>query len=245
MALSATDRGTGGNNTAATTIQISPNADLNVGSMLVLALAYDNAGGGGSDPYSSISDNIGNTWVSRQNRLNDPGAASAGSTLRIFTCNYLGNFPSSSIITVTFGVNVTAKSWTLTEVIPAANFKANYVTGNTASGSSTTPTITTTSITNGNLVFGAVANEGNATITEDSDTSNGSWVPQQTINNGTGLTGMQISSQYKIVTGTATQTYNVTLSASGDWAIGWIEINETVGTVIEDVIGRGIIPFAR
>lgn len=231
MALDATDRGTGGNNTAASTIAISPDANFNAGSMAVLAIAYDNSGGGGTDTYSSITDNVGNTWTSRQNALRDPAAASAGCVLRIFTCTPASALLSSDIITVTFSNNVTAKCWTLSEVIPASGFSVEYLTGATASGSSTTPTITSGSITNGNLIFGAIAIENTSAITaEDSDTTNGSWVTQQTINAGTGTTGMQVASQYKIVTGTGTQTYNLTISPSSDWAIGWIEVQETAIT---------------
>lgn len=238
MALDATDRGTGSNTTASTTVQISPASDYNTGSMAILALAYDNSGGGGADPFSSITDNVGNTWTSRQNSLRDPGAASAGCVLRIFTCNPTSALLASTIITVTFTVNTTAKSWTLSEVIPAAGSNAEYVTGNVANGASTTPTINTTSITNGNLVFGATSIENTSVITaEDSDTTNGSWVTQQTINAGTGTTGIQVSSQYKIVTATGTQTYNLTISTSSDWANGWIEIKETAVDTLYDPMG--------
>lgn len=238
MALTGTNRGTGGNTTAATSIAITPASNFSSGSMAILAIAYDNSGGGGADPYSSITDSVGNTWTSRQNALNDPGAASAGSTLRIFTSNMSTALTTANTITVNFGSSTTAKSWTLTEIAAAANFIPEYATGNVATGSNTTPTITSTSITSGNVILGAMANEGNATITADSDTTNGSWSTQQTINNGTGTSGMQVASQYKITTGTGTQTYNLTLSATGDWSIGWIEIREVASFTPVDPFGQ-------
>lgn len=225
MALTGTNRGTGGNATAATTIAISPASNFTAGSFAILALAYDNSGTQGADPYSSITDSVGNTWTSRQNALNDPGAASAGSTLRIFTST-ISTLTTANTITVTFGTSTTAKSWSLSEVTAAVDFAPSYVTGAVATGSTTTPTITSGSITSGNMIFGAMANEGNATVTADSDTTNGTWSTQQTVANGTGTGGMQVASQYKVTTGTGTQTYNLTLSATGDWAIGWIEITE-------------------
>lgn len=236
MPLSGINRGTGGNTTAATSIAIVPGANFASGSMAILALAYDNSGASGADPFTSISDNTGNTWTSRDNRLNDPGAASAGSTLRIFT-TAVGTLGTGTTITVNFGSSTTAKSWTLTEVTAAVNFIPFFITNGGATGTSTTPTVTTGSITNGDMVFGAMANEGNATVTADSDTTNGTWSTQQTVNNGTGTGGMQVASQFKVVNATATQTYNLTLSASGDWAIGWIQLREVPALVSTDPFG--------
>jgi hypothetical protein len=228
MALVGSNIGTGGNNTAATTIAIVPNSNFTSGSLAVLALAYDNSGGGGSDPYSSITDNAGNTWTSRLNNLNDPGAASAGSTLRIFTSR-INTLTTSNTITVTFGSSTTAKSWTLTQFTSdITNSFADFSSiGNTFTGSSTTPTTTQILVTSGQAVFGAMANEGNATVTADSDVSFGTWSTQQTIANGTGTSGMQVASQFKIVNSSGLMDpYNLTLSATGDWVMGVILISE-------------------
>jgi hypothetical protein len=68
--------------------------------MAVLCLAYDNSGASGADPYNSISDSLGNTWTSRQAALYDPGAASAGVALRIFTTNQsAGTLTTGSTVT--------------------------------------------------------------------------------------------------------------------------------------------------
>jgi hypothetical protein len=238
MALVGSNIGTGGNTTAATTIAIVPPSNFSSNTLAVLALAYDNSGTGGSDPYSSITDNAGNTWTSRANGLNDPGAASAGSTLRIFT-SLVSNLLTTNTITVTFGSSTTAKSWSLTQFSSnTLDFTANFLSaGVSTTGSSTTPTSSITSVTNGNAIFGAMANEGNATITADSDTTNGTWSTQQTQNNGTGTTGMQVASQYKIVNATGNQTYNVTLSATGDWVVCNITIQEVASANLFDPFG--------
>lgn len=227
MALVGTNIGTGGNITSATTIAIVPPTNFTSNTLAVLALAYDNSGPSGSDPYSSISDSVGNVWTVRTAGLNDPAAANAGSTLRIFT-SPISNLLTTSTITVTFGTATVAKSWTLTQ------FSSNTVgltadvlsTGINTTGATTTPSSNATSVTNGNAIFGAMANEGNATVTADSDTLNGSWSTQQTIANGTGTSGMQVASQFKIVNATGNQTYNLTLSASGNWTVSVITIQE-------------------
>src|ERR1051326_8772503 len=110
MALSGTDRGQNSTNTAGqTSLALSPASNFNAGKMAVLCVAYDNAGSGGSDPFSSISDTKGNTWTPRQNVLNDPGAASAGQCLRIFTTMQdVGTLTTGDTITVSFGSTTVA-----------------------------------------------------------------------------------------------------------------------------------------
>lgn len=238
MALVGNNRGTGGNTTAATSIAIVPPQNFSANTLAVLALAYDNSGTQGADPYTSITDNAGNTWTSRNSTLNDPGAASAGSTLRIFTSSVTA-LNTTNTITVTFNASTTAKSWTLTEFSSnVTDFIADFFSAPTgASGSTTTPFSNTTSVTSGDAFFAAMANEGNATITADSDTVNGSWSTQQTINNGTGTSGMQVASQFKIVNATGNQSYNLTLSAAGDWSVSTIIIREVAAFTPSDPFG--------
>lgn len=231
MALVGNNRGSGGNITSATTISISPQQNFSSNTLAVLALAYDNSGSQGSDPYSSITDNAGNTWTSRANGLNDPGAASAGSTLRIFTSS-VTNLLTTNSITVTFNNATVAKSWTLTEFSSnQSGFYANYLNSyTTVTGTGTG--VNSQSITQqaGNAVLAALANEGNATITADINTNFGTWSTIQTASNGTGTSGMQVGSQFKIVTSAGQIQWNITLSASGDWVCGAIVITELSST---------------
>lgn len=229
MALTATNRGSGGNNTAATSLTITPASNFTAGSFGILAVAYDNAGSQGSDPYITISDTPLNSWVSRINVLNDPGAASAGSTLRIFTAP-ISSLTTANTITVSFGAtSVTAKAWTLIEVSSnATNGSVVYSTGSQATGSGTTQTLTTSTIAINDFVFGVLGQEGNGTRTGDSDTLNGSWSTAQSAGFGTTTGGIEIISQYKIVTATGAQTYNPTATPLGDWVMGWISVSEVI-----------------
>jgi hypothetical protein len=74
-------------------------------------------------------------------------------------------------------------------------------------------------------VIGGGAAEATLAWTGDADTTNGSWTNEQEIGNGTGTSGAAVTSQAKVVTATATQTYNPTLT-SADQIIGWIEVTE-------------------
>lgn len=232
MALTGTDRGTGGNNSASTSLVCSPTSTIAVLSCGVLVIASDNAGSAGSTLIgpATITDSVGNVWIKRIDTVRDPGAASAGAELIIYTCESLTTqLTSSNNVTVNWSgsVSVTAKAYTFIEITPTdSTMTLSYVTGNTVAGSTANPTITTSSITSGDCVIGGGAVEGSAgSWTGDTDTTNGSWSAQQTAGFGTTTSGMCVTSQQKIVTGTATQTYNPALAAL-DNVIGWIQLTE-------------------
>ncbi len=235
MALTGTSRGSGATNTAGqSSLVVTPASNLSAGALAVLCVAYDNTGAAGVDSYTSIADSLGNTWTPRQNSLIDPGAASAGQCLRIFTSPQdVATLTTNSTITVSFGAVTVARSWTLMEFTAAAGSKAVYGTGGQETAATATPTITTTSITSGQAVVGCFGREGNDAInTPDGDTTNGAWSANQNAGVGSTTGGSQIISQRKIVTGTATQTYNVTFAASRDGCEAWISVREQSVTVI-------------
>jgi hypothetical protein len=229
-ALTRTARGTGGNNTGATTLTVSPASNYTAGSFAVLCIALDNAGTSGSNVVApaSATDSVGNVWTRRQNALYDNGAASAGAEIAIYTAT-VSTFTTANSLTITWSgsTSVTAKAYTLDEFTAAAGKIIVYLTGATSAGATGTGgTITTSSITSGDAVIGCGAAEAAASSwTGDADTSNGSWTTQQTNGFGTGTSGMTVTSQTKITTGTATQTYNPTI-ASSDNILAWISIGE-------------------
>ena len=239
MALTVTNRGTGADKTAGTSYGVLPASNFAAGSLAVLVLAYDNAGTNGTDPYSSISDSLGNTWTSRASRLNDPGAANAGCVVRVFTSGQdVGTILTSTTVTVDFGaVSVTAKAYAFTQVAPAAGSVANYdvgpAQGSGSSGATDAFSTTTNTITNTNVVIGAGAAEDDVVDgTGDTDTTNGSWGTLQSsaTTGGGSASNMGVYSQAKVVTATATQQFNFTLPAAADWAAQYIQVKEEVAT---------------
>lgn len=228
-AITVQSRGTGGNTTGATSVTVTPASNLAAGSMGVIVVAADNAGAGGNaaNCNTSMTDSAGNTWAIRLDVWFDNGPASGGIELCIYTGALTTALTTAGNVVVGFGNSVAAKSWTLTEVVPTATFTPQFVTGAGGTGATSgTPTVTTSSITSGNVVIGGGAAEATLAWTGDADTTNGSWTNEQEIGNGTGTSGAAVTSQAKVVTATATQTYNPTLT-SADQIIGWIEITET------------------
>lgn len=247
MSLTGTDRGTNATNTGGqSTLVVVPASNLAVGSMAVLCVAYDNSKASGVDPYSSIADSVGNTWTSRQNVTITGGVASDGVSTRIFTSLLTVALTTSDSITVTYSGVTVARAWALHEATGSAGVPT-YVGGNTASThqNTTLPTITTDSIPTGDMVIGVDGQQGGtaATITQDGDSTNGSWSAQQSSKVGSGASGMTITSQRKVVTGTGTQTYNPTYSGSGENAIAWISVNEVVAAVPSITAAQSIGPL--
>lgn len=231
MALAGTDRGSGTHNSSSTTLVITPGSNLTAEALAVVCAAFDNSGSGGAAQTVTVTDSLGHNWDVRQHPIVDPGAANAGQEGIIATAPMGVNpLTTSNTITVTIGTAAVAKTWTLMEVTAAAGFTPVYVTGGigTSGTGTTSPTITTGSITSGDMVVAGLFLEAGTTetITQDADATNGSWSTQQTAEIGSTTSGSNIASQRKVVTGTATQTYNPTLGILGDLALGWISINE-------------------
>lgn len=242
MALSGTNRGTGGNATSATTINISPTSNFTAGSIFMLAIAYDNAGNAGADNYSSITvpAGIGTSNVSRQPVLNDPGAANAGTVLHMFwSPNPITSFNTTDTITITFSSNVTAKAWTLTEFISdisGATISSLSLTFTTGNG--TTQSLgSITGVQTGDIVFGVLTQEGNGTRTADSDTTNGNWSTMQNTGFGTTTAGQEIITQFKIVTAGGAQVFDPTASPIGDWAMSILPFREIPPATSFDPLG--------
>lgn len=235
MAITVANITTATSTTSSSTLATTASVTAAAGTWLYVALACDNNGTNG-DPSvatNSISDSASNTWTNRVLLNNDPGAAAAGITLAIWTCE-VTNALTNGTITISFSPNTTSKTFVVQRLTPGSGEKVVYVdTGAGATGSSNAPTINSTSVAADDVIFGAIAIEGNDTITGDSDTSNGTWSTQytQVANTGTVLTSVRIATQYKAVTSTSSQTYNVSYTTARDYAINWVEFGTEPLTV--------------
>jgi hypothetical protein len=91
---------------------------------------------------------------------------------------------------------------------------------------------TTGALVVGDVVFGVLAIEGNVALTFDTDTLNGNWsTAQNTVaNTGTGNTSVRAASQWKEVSGTGAQTWDVS-AASQDRASGTVVVREAAAAV--------------
>src|SRR4029078_10483383 len=144
-----------------------------------------------------------------------------------YTCLLTTNLLSSDNANFTFAasVSVTAKRYAFNEVVSSPG-RAVYNTGGAGTGAASgTPTVTTGSIPSGSVVIGWGGAESADTWAGDADTTNGTWSTHVHGASGTGTSGMSLTTQHKVVTATATQTYNPTLT-SAEQILGCMRIDE-------------------
>ena len=244
MALTITAKGTATNNSSGSTFVMAPSATINAGTMGVCMVVTDNAQGSGATAMwsdTTKTDSVGNVWTRRENTNYDPGAANAGTAFAIFTAPITTNFSGLGNLTLNLTAATTPKVGVFWEVSSSAG-SVDYDTSGvksamaTSGQTGTAVQLTTGSVTNTWAVLCFVGAEGSSTITGDSDTTNGSWSSQQSVAAGTTTTGQHIGSQGKVVTATATQSYDVTLGTSEDWNAGWVVIKEILSQ-IKSVMG--------
>lgn len=245
MALTITQNA-GVNNSTSSSSSVATLASVtaNVGDWLIACVHADNNGTNGATSYASLSDSAGNTWTLRANILQDPGAAAAGANLIVLTCP-VTNALSSGTVTANFSPNTVAKSIAVHRVEPGVGEVVQFVsvdaTGITGTSFSS---LTTVSVTNGDTVFCFIAAETNAGYTGDADTTNGSWssIMTATANTGTVATSMKGALQYKTVTGTATQTWNMT-GAAVDFAATHMILRAAVTPAV--FTGTSVVTFGQ
>lgn len=226
MAFSSpTDRGTAVLATADASFAFSPASNCTPGALIVVCLALDNAGTLGAGAFVSIEDSLGNAWSVDGNAIFDPGAASEGvQSVIAWTLQDVGQITTSTTITATFSASAKACA-TVSEVQGTVPEPADN--GGPGSGANTdVPSVTTASLASGQFLVACCGSESANDFTGDGDTTNGSWSSQQAAGTGSGLTGMSLTSQYKILSGTGAQTYNPTKEFAADCVLAWVSFAE-------------------
>lgn len=247
MAITATVRYSNGGTSSETAFTFSPSSNFTAGTFAVLFVAADNsATNGASNNITSVTDSLGNTWTKYQGPLYDPGLANQGIQGGVFTTSMdAGTITTSTAISVNFGAATTAKVVVLHEVAPTTGYRIVY--SSSGDGTGTTNALfseTTGSITANNIVLCVCFIEGNYGLMDaDSDTTRGSWSSRTALGVGTSTLGVRLSTQYKVVTGTGTQTFDVSVPTTVDMIGSWIELSEvpaSAGLIIGGKINSGL-----
>jgi hypothetical protein len=235
MALSISNRGSGTHNTGAASFTLSATSNLAAGSTAVLCIAADNSGGAGDvNDFTTVTDTLGNTWTKRQSPVFDNGAASAGVQGAIFTTyQNAGAIQTGTVITVSTTSSPVAKTWTLTEIVPAAGTQAQFRTGGNKSAGATGTVLAmgaSVTVNIGEVIVAAFFLESGTTqsvTTPDADVTNGSWSTNQYNEIGSTTSGSGIISQAKLqTTANSTQSYDVTVGISSDYHGSYVIFTE-------------------
>lgn len=245
MAFTITNAGTNNSTTSSATLAVS-SVTASIGDMLVVLIAADNNGSGGASSISSVTDSQSNTYTQQILANRDPGPAEGGATFAVYT-SILTTALSAGTVTLNLSPNTTSKAIVIYRIQPGAGENINIRgIGTEVTGAASNHTITATAVTSGDTLICGLAKEANVTFTEDGDTTNGTWSSQYTeiANTGTVATSMEVGSQWKTVTATGDQTWNFNSGTSSDYAMNYLLVYPSSGS-LKDMIGRGIIPVAR
>jgi hypothetical protein len=222
---------------------------ITVGNYLIVRVAADNSGGGGAARSVTVSDPRSNSWTTETQANRDPGAAEAGTTCSIAWCKVTNAFTNGDDITVTYSGNVTADAVVVEEwsgihaTSPIAVAETTTTGGSTSLGG-----ISRTPGAAGQLLYcaGSIEGPNGDSYTEDSDTTDGSWVSLTATgtSNGTADLNQKTVGAYKLVTGTTPQTWTATITSS-DWAAVAIVFDVAPAAVDKSDTESGTVTEAR
>ena len=199
---------------------------MTVGDVLVIHAAFDNSGGGGAARSCTATNQSGTPMatsapaIAHYQQNCDPGAASDGTTVNVVVARIAA---TSGTVRLTFGGNgrIACRAYNLSGIDNANPVTATPV-GDFDVANTNLAVLVDTSVASGNLVWGFHSVEGpnSDTYTGDGDTNNGSWVATTKLgtSNATATDNQTVYSSYKVVTATASQTYNPTIGTARDSA---------------------------
>jgi hypothetical protein len=182
-----------------------------------LYVTYGESGGGDALPTGAVTDSAGNTWT-RKAFKGTTAAAGTDVEIAIYTCT-VATALTSGTVTLTPHTASAAKCFVVDRFTGVTETARGTV--DTSFGTSTVPSVTTTDPVDDDIVFGLAGFEGPSgdTVTADTDTSNGSWSTgvKHGTTGDTDASNVTLARQWKQVTATASQTWNLSLGTSRDW----------------------------
>lgn len=221
------DRATVNGNATATTFDFALTG-LTVGNVLIIRSSADNSGSSGAARTVTVTNQSGTpinlTTDVQYQRLQDPGAASAGLTLTVCVAVITA---TSGTVRLTYSGSVVqagvAEEWTGIDTAFAGSAIGVIGTPVTAVGTASTNLASTAEFINlGNMAYAATGIEGPAgdTYTNDSDTTFGTWtaLTKAGTTNATADANQTVAGAYKIPSTQGTQTHNPTNSVARDSA---------------------------
>lgn len=232
MAATISSAGDGVITASAATVATGATVTASVGDWLVVLVAVDNSGTNGAEPITNVVDSDAiNSYTERAVINYDPGAASAGATLGIFTCSVTSAL-SNDTVTCNLSPNGTQAGIQVYRVQPGASEVVSFIACDTTgvTGNATSYTAATISVTSGDIIFGAASIETDDTVTGDTDTTNGSWstILTRLGDGGADAAAMSCSSQHKTTTGTGNQDWACTTATARDSARTYLVIRSAV-----------------
>jgi hypothetical protein len=212
---------------------------------VLVCITADNSAISGAISISSVSDSQSNTYTLIRNVKTQGGSINNLASAAIYLCAVTNAISTSDSITVNFSPNTPSKAVVIYKIACASGKKpSNISSGATAPVSdSTSLSRSTVTIPANDTVFMVAGIETNESVTADTDTLRGSWSSaySATADTGTLATSMQVVTQYKTVTSSGTQTWNLSWATSTSYCAAYASITEVaaLSTVTKTATGSG------
>lgn len=207
-------RGTAGDRTSDTTISMNPSANLNVGVIVIVLCASDNAASAdGETSEHTVADSKSNKWHKIREHCSAGGAGAAGVTGSVWACKVTVQILTTDTITLTTSANQTAKCLQAIEVSSTAG-AWDCIDVQVDAGTDNSPTAASLTIKSAAvLALGCVFSESSDTAisAEDSDYTSRQWVRSGSSGGSTGNVCCGIATRIATLTG---DTYAPTLTTS-------------------------------
>ena len=245
MALTISQAGSATSTTSSSTLVVTPTVSFSANDGVVVCIAADNSGTLGAISISSVSDSQSNTYTLIKSVRTSGSTVNGLASAAIYLCSITNAISTSDSITINFSPNTPAKAVVLYKIACASGKKPSDTNSGSTSPASdgTSRSYTTASISANDAVFMIAGIETNESVTADTDTLRGSWSSaySATADTGTLATSMQVVTQYKTVTSSGTQTWNLSWATSTSYCMAYATITEVaaLSTVTKTATGSG------
>lgn len=221
--------GTATSTSAGATLSLTAAADAEVGNVVLLIIAKDNAASadGNTSEVTGVADDAGNTWAKLREFCNAQGGAAAGATVSIWYSVVVNGITGGDIIEATFSGSITSKAmigWEFT--VSASAVITVEGSADLANDAADPGSMAISSLASREYLFvrGIATESNDATLI--TVTSSYTTFGRTVANTGTSATSMGIRGEFRILTGTG-DTSDPTLF-SADHASTYIALKEAV-----------------
>lgn len=245
MALTISQAGSATSTTSSSTLVVTPTVSFSQNDGVLVCIAADNSGTLGAISISSVSDSQSNTYTLHRSVKTQGGSINNLASAAIYLCAVTNAISTSDSITVNFSPNTPAKAVVIYRIVCASGKKPSVANSGSSSpvSAATSSSRSTVTISANDAVFMVAGIETNESVTTDTDTLRGSWSSaySATADTGTLATSMQVVTQYKTVTSSGTQAWDLSWATSTDYCAAYATITEVaaLSTVTKTATGSG------
>jgi hypothetical protein len=219
-------RGSANAKTGATSISVSPSAEIPAGAIVLVRCVSFPVNAEGDTNFHSVSDSKSHTWTKLHEHSRFPSSGN-GATNSLWMAKLTSALTTSDTVTLSLSSSPTsnAKAIGLEEFSVASGKTFSPAGANAANGSSSTPSVTLSGLSSAaRLWLGHVTRQrpNGDTYTQDSDYND---TTKFGTTGGSATSNQSSVAGYRIATLTG-DTYNISIQTSGNWVAVLAAVDE-------------------